>query len=117
MINEKEIYAHLKNGGDPEELYQAFLNELNEAQKKVDEEKIAEQVAADKAVAVKAARKQAIAALTEYFALVNPDVTEKIITSVLTSLESVKIKTGKKGTAVWGGGFANWADIMDLLLR
>ena len=117
MINEKEIYAHLKNGGNPEDLYQAFLNELNEAQKKVDEEKVAEQEAAVKALAVEAARKAAVAALTEYFALVNPDVTEKIITSVLTTLESVKIKKGKSGTAVWGGSLSNWADIMSLILR
>lgn len=117
MINEKEIYAHLKNGGDPEDLYQAFLNELEEAQKKVDEEKAAEEEAAEKALAVDEARKAAIAALTEYFALVNPDVTEKMITSVLTTLESVKIKKGKSGTAVWGGSLSNWADIVDLLLR
>ena len=117
MINEKEIYAHLKNGGNPEDLYQAFLNELNEAQKKVDEEKAAEQEAADKALAVETARKNAVAALTEYFALVNPDITEKMITSVLTTLESVKIKTGKRGTAVWGGSLSNWADVIDMLLR
>ena len=117
MINEKEIYAHLKNGGDPEELYQAFLNELNEAQKKVDEEKVAEQEAAVKALAVEEARKAAIAALKEYFALVNPDVTEKMIASILSTLESVKIKKGKSGTAVWGGSLSNWADIMSLILR
>ena len=117
MINEKEIYAHLKNGGNPEDLYQAFLNELNEAQKKIDAEKVAEQEAANKALAVEEARKVAVAALTEYFALVNPDITEKMITSVLSSLESVKIKTDKRGTAVWGGSFSNLVDVMDLLLR
>ena len=117
MINEKEIYAHLKNGGNPEDLYQAFLNELNEAQKKVNEEKVAEQEAAVKALAVEEARKAAVAALTEYFALVNPDVTEKMITSVLSTLESVKIKKGKSRAAVWGDSFSNLADIVDLLMR
>ena len=117
MINEKEIYAHLKNGGNPEDLYQAFLNELNEAQKKVDEEKVAEQEAAVKALAIEEARKAAVAALTEYFALVNPEVTEKMITSVLSTLESVKIKKGKSGTAIWGSAFSNWTDIVDMLLR
>ena len=117
MINEKEIYAHLKNGGNPEDLYQAFLNEINEAQKKVDAEKVAEQEAAYKAVAIEEARKAAVAALTEYFALVNPDVTEKIITSVLSTLESIKVKTGKRGTAVWGGSLSNLIDIMDVFTR
>ena len=117
MINEKEIYAHLKNGGNPEDLYQAFLNELNEAQKRVDEEKIAEQEAAVKALAIEEARKAAVAALTEYFALVNPAVTEKMITSVLSSLESVKIRTGRRGATVCGDSFSNLADIIDLLLR
>ena len=117
MLNEKDIYNHLCNGGDISSLYEALENEINVAKAKIDAEKIAEQEAAVKALAVEEARKAAVAALTEYFALVNPDITEKIITSALSSLESVKIKTGKKGTAVWGGSLSNFVDVMDLLLR
>ena len=116
MLNEKDIYTHLKNGGDISSLYKAFENEIVAAKAKVDEEKVAEQEAAVKALAVEEARKAAVAALIEYFALVNPDVTEKIITSVLSTLESVKIKNTKKGTTIWGG-FSDWADVMNLLLR
>ena len=118
MINEKEIYAHLKNGGNPEDLYQAFLNELDEAQKKIAKEKVAEQEAADKALAVEEARKAAVSALTEYFALVNPSVTENIITSVLSTLESVKITVKpERGIRSKTSVFDEWADIMSLILR
>ena len=117
MINEKDIYTHLKNGGDISSLYEALENEIEAAKAKVDKEKAAEQEAAFKAVAVEEARKAAVAALTKYFALVNPAVTEKIITSVLSTLESIKIKTGKKGTAVWGGTLSSLIDIMDVFTR
>jgi hypothetical protein len=117
MLNEKDIYNHLKNGGDSEDLYRALLNEISEVQKKVDAEKAAEQEAAVKALAVEEARKAAVAALTEYFALVNPNVTENVITSVLSTLESIKIENTKNGIAVWSNAFSNWTDIMDLLLR
>lgn len=63
------------------------------------------------------ARKAAVAALTDYFALVNPAITEGVINSVLATLESVKIKTAKNGTAVWGGSFSNWTDVIDFLVR
>lgn len=117
MLNEKDIYTHLKNGGDISSLYEVFENEIEAAKAKVDEEKVAEQEAAFKAVAVEEARKTAVAALTKYFALVNPSINEKIITSVLSTLESVKIKNTKKGTTVWDSTLSNFVDIIDLLLR
>ena len=117
MLNEKDIYNHLKNGGDISSLYEAFENEIEAAKAKVDKEKVAEQEAAVKALAVEEARKAAVAALTEYFALVNPNVTENVITSVLSTLESIKIENTKNGIAVWSNAFSNWTDIMDLLLR
>ena len=117
MLNEKDIYNHLCNGGDISSLYEALENEIEAAKAKIDEEKAAEQETAKKEAYIKEARQVAITALTEYFALVNPAVTENIISSVLSTLESVKIKKGKNGTAVWGSAFSNWADIMDLILR
>lgn len=118
MLNEKDIYNHLCNGGDISSLYEALENEIEAAQAKIDAEKIAEQEAAVKALAVEEARKTAVAALTEYFALVNPDVTENIISSVLSTLESVKIKTGKNGVSVWGGSsLSDWLEIFDIFTR
>ena len=92
--------------------------EIEAAKKKIDEEKVAEQEAANKALAVEEARKTAVAALTEYFALVNPSITESIITSVLSTLESVKITVKpERGIRSKTSIFDNWADIMSLILR
>jgi hypothetical protein len=118
MLNEKDIYNHLKNGGDISSLYEALENEIEAAKAKVDEEKIAEQEAAKRDAGIKEAREAAVAALTEYFALVNPSINEKIITSVLSSLESVKITVKpEKGIRSKTSIFDNWADIMSLILR
>ncbi len=118
MLNEKDIYTHLCNGGDISSLYEALENEIEAAQAKIDEEKVAEQEAAVKALAVEEARKAAVAALTEYFALVNPGITENIITSVLSTLESVKITVKpERGIRNKTLIFDNWADLMSLILR
>ena len=118
MLNEKDIYNHLKNGGDISSLYEALENEIEAAKAKVDEEKIAEQEAAKRDAGIKEARKAAVAALTEYFALVNPSINEKIITSVLSTLESVKITVKpERGIRSKTSVFDNWTDIMSLILR
>ena len=80
MINEKDIYSHLLNGGNPQDLLDAFMKELNETQKKVDEDKKAQAEAEKIQKKVDVARKQAVAALLDYFSLVNPSVTEQMIT-------------------------------------
>ena len=95
MIDKNDIYSHLLNGGNPQDLLDAFMNELNEAQKKVDEDKKAKAAEDKKNEKAAALRKLAVAALLDYFALVNPNITEKMITSVLETLESVKIRTSK----------------------
>jgi len=118
MINEKYIYTHLKNGGNPEDLHQEFLNELNEVQKIVDEEKAAEQEVAKRDAGIKEARKDAVAALARYFALVNPNVTESVITSVLSTLESIKIENTKNGIALCSNPtLSGWLDILDIFTR
>lgn len=111
-----DAYELLKQGKSIDEINEIIAAELNAANTKLAEEEEAAAAEAKKEAYIKEAREAAVAALTEYFALVNPDVTEKIITSVLSTLESVKIKTGKKGTSIWGG-FSDWADVMNLLLR
>lgn len=71
-MTEKDIYTHLKNGGDPQALYDAFLNEMNAAQKKVDAEAEAEKAQAKEEEAKTQARKAAVDALSTYFTLVFP---------------------------------------------
>lgn len=112
-----DAYELLKQGKSIDEINEIIAAELNAANTKLAEEEEAAAAEAKKKETINYARKAAVAALTEYFALVNPDVTEKMITSVLSTLESVKIKKGKNGTAVWGNTFSNWTDIIDLLLR
>lgn len=94
MLNEKDIYSHLKNGGDPQVLHDAFLKELNAAQKKVDAEAEAEKAKAKEQKAKVQARKAAVAALSNYFTLVLPesidkngDNMKKLIEEALDSLE------------------------------
>ena len=78
-MTEKDIYTHLKNGGTRQDLYEAFLKEVDAAQKKIDEDAEAEKIRAEKIKAkekenkAKAqARKAAVDALTTYFSLVLP---------------------------------------------
>ena len=92
MLNEKDIYTHLRNGGDPKELYKALENEIHSAQDRIIKEKDAELKQKELANRISEARKFAVAALKDYFALVNPSVTKDIINSVLDSLETVEIK-------------------------
>lgn len=84
MINEKDIYTHLSQDGDPQVLFDAFLHELNAVQQKVDAEKEMKKKAEAEAAAKKAAekeakakkekaRKTAIDAVQEYYALVYPE--------------------------------------------
>ena len=92
MLNEKDIYSHLANGGDPRELYKALENEIHNAQDRIIKEKDAELKQKELANRINDARKFAVAALKDYFALVNPSVTEDVINSVLDTLETVEIK-------------------------
>jgi membrane protein involved in colicin uptake len=84
MTYQEEMYAHLVNGGDPKVLFDAFMKDLNEAQKKADaqlekekQEAAAEAAkkAAEKEIKVKkeVARKEAIAAVSAYYTLVYPE--------------------------------------------
>lgn len=87
MLNEKDIYTHLKNGGDPQELYDAFLKEMNAAQKKVDDEAEAAEAAAIKEGAKAQAREAAIAALSDYFTLVMPEPVVKSVDNLPALVE------------------------------
>lgn len=92
MLTEKDIYAHLANGGDPDELYVALNNEIALAKEKIKAEEDARKQAEEKKIKVAELRSNAVAALTEYFALVNPDVNRDVINEVLDILGRAKVE-------------------------
>ena len=113
-----DAYELLKQGKSIDEINEIIAAELNAANTKLAEEEEAEREAAKRDAGIKEAREAAVAALTEYFALVNPSVTEKMITSVLSTLESVKITVKpERGIRSKTSVFDDWADIMSLILR
>ena len=114
-MNYNDIRSHLKNGGDPQELLDAFLKEINaadqelkaeaEMKKKAEAEAAAKKAAEKKAKAAKEeARKAAIAAAMSYYALVYPEFSAEdleafaktAVDSVAKSIEMVKkLESGK----------------------
>ena len=91
MISDRDIYEHLKHGGSLDELHKAFAKNIDKIQKQIENEAIAAKKAEELAEKRNKARIAAFKALKSYLALVNPDVTEDIINSVLSSLESAKV--------------------------
>lgn len=113
-----DAYELLKQGKSIDEINEIITAELNAANTKLAEEEEAAAAEAKKKETIDSARKAAVAALTEYFALVNPSINEKIITSVLSTLESVKITVKpERGIRSKTSVFDNWTDIMSLILR
>ena len=111
MTYQEEMYAHLVHGGDPQVLLDAFMKDLNEAQKKADvqlekEKKEAAKKAAEKEVKAKKEemRKSAIAAVSAYYTLVYPEFSQEdldsfsktAIDSIAQSIELVKALEGGK---------------------
>ena len=92
MFNSADIYLHLLKGGNKQDLYVSLEKEIAEAEAKVKARKEAEQKEKELANKINKARSAASKALKDYFALVNPNVTEEIIASVLDTLETVEIK-------------------------
>ena len=92
MFNSNDIYSHLLNGGDKQVLFDALMQEITKAEEKVKATKEAEKKEKELANKINKARSAASKALKDYFALVNPDVTEEVIASVLDTLETVEIK-------------------------
>lgn len=92
MLNEKDIYSHIANGGDPKDLYKALENEIHNAQDRIIKEKAAELKQKELAEKVNKARSAAQKALKSYFALVGHDVPENVINFVLDTLGTVDIE-------------------------
>ena len=97
MTYQEEMYAHLVNGGDPQVLLDAFMKDLNDAQKKADAQLEKEKQEAAKKAAEKEnkakkeeARKVAIAAAMTYYALAYPEFeAEDLETFAKTAIDSV----------------------------
>lgn len=82
MVNKNDMYSHLMNGGDPQVLLDAFIEDLNNVQKAVDAEKKAKEEAFKKEEAERKAKKakeafkkkhfnEAVAALGTYLTFVS----------------------------------------------
>lgn len=113
-----DAYELLKQGKSIDEINEVIAAELNAANAKLAEEEEAAAAETKKKEAIDSARKAAVAALTEYFALVNPSIDEKMITSVLSTLERAKITVKpERGIRSKTSVFDDWADIMSLILR
>ena len=119
-MNYNDIRSHLANGGDPQELLDAFLKEINaadqelkaeaEMKRKAEAEAAAKKAAEKEAKAKKEeARKAAIAAAMTYYALVYPEFSTKnleefsktAIDSVAKSIEMVKKLEEGKFTSIF----------------
>ena len=92
MLTEKDIYSHIANGGSIDDLYTALDNEINLAKEKIKAEEVARKQAEERKVKLAELRSNAVAALTEYFALVNTDIDKDVINEVLDILAKAKVE-------------------------
>lgn len=89
MTYQEEMYAHLVHGGDPQVLLDAFMKDLNEAQKKADEQLAKEKKEAEANEVLKQKREAVVAALTSYISyLFGEEVSEDIIRSGVMEIEA-----------------------------
>ena len=127
-MNKNDMYSHLINGGDPQVLLDAFLKELNDTQKEVDQKKEAERLEAQKqkeaAEAAEAAAKKeetlkhyreaVVAAFTSYLTLVlGEEISEDIVRASIVELEESIAAIKKIKVSVNGDDFKS---IFDLFL-
>ena len=92
MTYQEEMYAHLVHGGDPQVLLDAFMKDLNEAQKKADaqleKEKQEAEATTKREKTLKHYREAVIAAFTPYLTLVlGEEIHEDIIRASIVELE------------------------------
>ena len=108
MTYQEEMYTHLVNGGDPQVLLDAFMKDLNEAQKKADAQLEKKKNEAAEKETKEKAREAAVAALSNYFSLVFPkelvdtNNIPELIDESLDSLEET-IKLMEKVTIRYNG--------------
>ena len=91
MLNEKDIYSHIANGGDTQELHKALENEIKAAQEKAIKAKAAALKKKEAEQKELKARDAAFKALKAYVALVNPTLDDAFIDSALGICKDFKI--------------------------
>ena len=91
MLNEKDIYSHLANGGDPKELHKALENEIHNAQDRIIKEKDAALKKKEAEQKELKARDAAFKAVKAYVALVNPDLDDMFIDSALELCKNFRV--------------------------
>ena len=91
-----DMYKLIKEGKSFEDIAEMIQNEYTAAEKKVEEERIAAEAEQKKQELYKNARETAIAAMTEYFALVNPTINKEICELALDTLGNIKITVSSK---------------------
>lgn len=107
-----DIYELIKEGKSFEDIAEIIQNEYNAAEKRVEEERIAAEAEQKKQAFIKDAREAAIAAMTEYFALVNPTINKEVCGAVLNMLNNVKVTASTSSI----DGKSRKMDLVDSLL-
>lgn len=92
MLTEEDIYTYLARGGEPDDLHMALDKKITLAKEKIEAEAAARKEAEEKKIKIAELRNNAVAALTEYFALVNPDIDKDVINEVLDILGKAKVE-------------------------
>lgn len=95
MLNEKDIYSHIANGGDPKELYKALENEIKVAQEKAIKAKTAALKKKEAEQKELKARDAAFKAIKTYITLVNPDLDDMFINSALDVCKNFRVVSSK----------------------
>ena len=96
MTYQEEMFAHLVHGGDPQVLLDAFMKDLNEAQKKADEQLAKEKAEVESKETLVKYRETAIAAFAPYLSyLLGEKINEDIVRAGVMELEE-SINTLKK---------------------
>jgi hypothetical protein len=95
MLTKKEIIDYIIDGHDIDELYNQFDELVAKAQDEVVKLKAAELEKQAKEKTIAEAREKAVAALTDYVALVNPDIKPEFINAAVEVLKTVKVRNGK----------------------
>lgn len=88
MLNSNDIYSHLSNGGDPQELLDALLKEINSAEQKIKAEKEMEAAAAEEKQKKADAKKNLLLSAQTYLALVGLPITYETLEEALDEMET-----------------------------
>ena len=117
MTYQEEMYAHLVHGGDPQVLLDAFMKDLNEAQKKADEQLAKEKAEAEAAAkadeSLKNSREAVVTALTSYISLllgeaISEDIVRVGVMEIEESIDALK----KLKVSINGSDFKSLFDLL-----